>query len=137
MDKVKELTLRGTSQNIEQTVEQINSWYVGWAGYYKMTQYPSQLAGIESHLRRRLRSRIVSQQKKKRHLFEKLKERGVSRKLAASTVYSNRGRWYLSHSQAVEKAFPNRWFIQELGQAIVSDQQHPHWFSVRKWIELS
>lgn len=137
MDRVKELTPRGTSLSIEQTVEKINSWYVGWAGYYKMTQYPKQLATIEAHLRRRLRSRIVSQQKRRRHLFDKLRKRGVPRGMAARTVYSNRKHWALSHSRAVEKAFPNRWFIQELGQKIVSDQQHPHWFSLKAWIKLS
>jgi group II intron reverse transcriptase/maturase len=137
MDKVRELTPRGTSQAIEQTVEKANSWYVGWAGYYKMTQYPNQLAMIEAHLRRRLRARIVSQQKKRRNLYEKLCKRGVARKLAAKTVYSDRKRWSLSHARAVEQAFPNRWFIQELGQKIVSDQEHPHWFSVKTWIKLS
>jgi RNA-directed DNA polymerase len=137
MDQVRELTPRGTSQAIEQTVEKANSWYVGWAGYHKMTQYPSQLAAIEAHLRRRLRARIVSQQKKRRNLYEKLCKRGVARKLAAKTVYSDRRRWSLSHTRAVEQAFPNRWFIQELGQKIVSDQEHPHWFSLKTWIKLS
>ena len=137
MDKVKALTPRGTSQNIEQTIARINSWYVGWAGYYKMTQYPKQLAKLESHVRRRLRARIVSEQKSRRHLFDKLQTRGISRKLAASTVYSNQKRWSLSHSNAVEKAYPNRWFIRELGQKIVSNQQHPHWFSLKTWIKLS
>jgi group II intron reverse transcriptase/maturase len=138
MDKVKTLTPRGTSQSIEQTVETINSWYRGWAGYYAMTQYPSQLATVEAHLRRRLRARIVSEHKKRRHLFEKLIARGVSRKLAAKDVYrSNRNRWALSHSRAVEKAFPNRWFIQKLGLEIVSDEERPHWFPLKTWIKLS
>jgi group II intron reverse transcriptase/maturase len=137
MDKVKDLTRRGTSLSIEQTVEKSNSWYVGWAGYYKMTQYPSQLAVIEAHLRRRLRSRIVSQQKKRRHLFERLKERGVPRSFAAKDVYSNKGRWALSHSWSVQRAYPNRWFIQELWQEIVSNEYHPHWFPLKIWIKLS
>lgn len=137
MDKVKDLTRRGTSLSIEQTVESINSWYVGWAGYYKMTQYPSQLSGIEAHLRRRLRARIVSQQKKRRHLFEKLKERGIPREFAAKDVYSNKGRWALSHSWSMQRAYPNRWFIQELGQEIVSNEYHLHWFPLKTWIRLS
>lgn len=137
MDKVRELTSRGTSLSIEQTVKEINSWYRGWANYYKMTQYPSQLAGLEAHLRRRLRARIVSQQKRRRHLFEKLLERGVPRGLAAGTAYSHRKRWALSHSRGVEKAFPNRWFIQELGQEIVSDQRLQHWFGLDRWIKLT
>jgi hypothetical protein len=59
MDRVKELTPRGTSINIESTMERINLWYVGWANYYSMTQYPSQLATIEAYVRRRLRSSCV------------------------------------------------------------------------------
>ena len=53
MDKVRELTPRGTHQSIEQTVETINKWYVGWSAYYSMTQYPKQLSTIEAHVRRR------------------------------------------------------------------------------------
>lgn len=137
MDKTRELTRRGTSQSIEQTVKTINNWYGGWASYYKMTQYPSQLATIEAHLRRRLRARIVSQQKRRRHLFEKLLRRHVSRNLAAKAAFSNRQRWALSHTRAVEKAFSNRWFIHELGQEIVSDQHYPHWFPLDVWIKLT
>ena len=137
MAKVKELTPRGTSKSIEQTVETINSWYVGWAGYYSMTEYPSQLAAIEAHVRRRLRSRIVSQQKRRRHLFAKLLQRGVKRGMAAKTAFSNMGRWATSNSFALTKAYPNRWFIGELGLKVVSDQAKPHWFDVNTWIKLT
>ena len=85
----------------------------------KMTQYPKQLATIEAHVRRRLRSRIVSQQKRRRHLYDKLVDRGVSRGLAAKTAYSN------------------RWFIQELGQKILSDRKLPNWFSLKTWIKIT
>lgn len=136
-DKIKELTPRGTSLTIEQSVEKINSWYVGWASYYKMTQYPAQLATIEAHVRRRLRSRIVSQQKKRRHIFEKLVQRGTPRRLAAKTVFSNRKKWALSHTRAVEIAFPNEWFLNTLGQEIVSDRQLSHWFGRKVWIKFT
>ncbi len=72
MQKVKELTPRSTHLPLIVTMKRINSWYVGWSGYYMMTQYPSQLQSIEAHIRRRLRSRFVDQQKKRRHLFNKL-----------------------------------------------------------------
>ena len=44
MQKVKELTPRGTHLTLEKTMKRINEWYMGWSGYYLMTQYPSQLA---------------------------------------------------------------------------------------------
>lgn len=137
MAKVKDLTPRGTSQSIEETVEEINKWYVGWAGYYAMTQYPSQLNKIEAHVRRRLRSRIVSQQKRRRHLFNKLVARGVKRRTAGKAVFSNKKRWALSHTYAVERAYPNSWFTNQLGLKVVSDQNQPHWFYVKEWIRLA
>jgi RNA-directed DNA polymerase len=137
MERVKELTPRGTSVAIERTMERINLWYVGWANYYSMTQYPAQLATIEAHVRRRLRSRIVGEQKRKSHLAKKLLARGVSKRQVYNTVYKNRARWYLSHTNAVEKAFPNSWFIKTVGQKIKSDQALAHWFDVKSWIKIT
>ncbi len=137
MEKVKELTPRGTSAPIECTVQKINQWYVGWSNYYKMTQYPSQLVKIEAHVRRRLRSRIISQQKKRRTLLKRLVARGVSRNLAAKTVFSNNGRRALSHRYAIEKAYPNEWFTKSLGLKVVSNLKYPHWNHVKTWIKLT
>lgn len=137
MEKVKELTPRGTSAPMEGTAQKINQWYIGWSNYYKMTQYPSQLVKIEAHVRRRLRSRIISQQKKRRTLLKRLVERGISRKLAAKTVFSNNGRWALSHKYAIEKAYSNEWFTKSLGLKVVSNLKYPHWNHVKTWIKLT
>jgi group II intron reverse transcriptase/maturase len=137
MKVVKELTPRGTSLKLETTIEEINKWYRGWSAYYSMTQFPAQLGAIEAHIRRRLRARLVDQQKKRRNLFRKLKQRGVSHKMAVKAVFSNKKRWALSHTQAVEKAFPNKWFIQEMGQFIRSNETHPHWNDRNMWVSLT
>ena len=137
MDKVKDLTPRGTSVPIEVTIEEINQWYVGWSNYYSMTQYPSQLKKIEAHVRRRLRSRIVSQKKKRRYLLRDLVKRGVSKRMAGNAIYGNRGKWYISHTRAMEKAYTNKWFKEFLGQTIRSDKELKHWFDVDKWIKLT
>lgn len=137
MTKVKELTPRGTYLPLEETIKYINQWYMGWSGYYRMTQYPAQLVKIESHIRRRLRSRLVAQQKGSRHLFEKLVKRGISWQTAAKTVYSNKRRWALSHTRAVEAAYPNRWFIGEMGLKVRSTEKHQHWFDIRQWVKVT
>jgi len=54
MDKVKALTPRGIHKALEQTLDKINQWYVGWSNYCSLTNYPSQLHKIEAHIRRRL-----------------------------------------------------------------------------------
>lgn len=137
MQRVKELTPRGTHQTLISTIEGINKWYRGWSNYYEMTQFPSQLAAIEAHIRRRLRSRIVDQQKSRRNLFNKLKQRGVHYKMAAKAAFSQKKRWALSHTVAVERAFPNRWFTQEMGLLIRSNETHPHWQGRQKWVSLT
>ena len=137
MAKVKELTPRGTHLTLKASFEQINSWYVGWAGYFEMTYYPAQLVKIEAHIRRRLRSRLVDQQKSKRNLYRKLVKRGVSRRLAANTVYSNRQRWALSRTMALSKAYPTVWFTRDMGQVIRSNRQLPHWLELHQWVSLA
>ncbi len=136
MQKVKELTPRGTSLSLEQTMERINSWYIGWSGYYLMTQYPAQLRKIEAHIRRRLRARFVDQQKRRRHLFKKLVKRGVTRGQSAKTAFSNKGRWALSHTFVLAKAYPVNWFIEEAGQKIRSNDKLRGWHPLRQWVRL-
>lgn len=138
MDKVKELTPRNTHIPIEMSVEKINKWYVGWSNYYKMTQYPSQLHKIEAHIRRRLRSRIIGEKKKRKYLYRDLVKKGVSRGVAAKAVYQgNKGRWKMSHTKAIEIAYPNRWFIDKMGQKIRSDRKMNHWFDLKEWVKLT
>jgi group II intron reverse transcriptase/maturase len=135
--KVKELTPRGTHKTLDTTLKEINQWYVGWSNYYSLTYYPSQLRKIEAHIRRRLRSRLVYQQKRKKPLYQSLVKRGVPRKQAAIAVFSNNSRWALSAVRAVTRAYPNSWFINLKGQEVRSDQKMAHWFDVSQWVHLA
>ena len=136
MAKVKELTPRGTHLTAEASMERVNRWYVGWSNYFAMTYYPAQLKKIEAHIRRRLRARLVKQQKSQRNLFRKLVKRGVPRGQAAGAAFSHRRDWALSNTFAVTRAYPVGWFVGELGQVIRSNQQLPHWFELSQWIRL-
>ena len=137
MSKIEALTPRGTHKTLETSLEEINQWYVGWSNYYSLTCYPSQLKKIEAHIRRRLRSRLVDQQKRKQHLYRKLVKRGVPQKQASKAVFSNNKRWQLSNTRAVTKAYPNSWFINLKGQEIRSERKLAHWFEVSQWIRLA
>ena len=137
MEKVKALTPRGTHLTLEKTMVEINLWYRGWANYYAMTQYPAQFKRIEAHIRRRLRSRLIDQQKSRRNLCRKLITRGAKPQMVYKVVYSNRRRWALSNSMATSAAYPNKFFIKELGQLTASDKRQPHWFDVSLWVKLT
>lgn len=137
MAKVKELTPRGTCEPIEKTITKINTWYTGWSNYYKMTEFPYQLLTIEAHARRRLRARIIYQKKNERNLFEALFKREVPRKQAARAAFSSKGKWAKSHFKAVEKAYPNKWFIEEKGLKVRTDEWLPHWKDRKERVRLS
>lgn len=136
MDKVKTLIPRGSCLPIEKAIQEINKWYEGWASYFKMTQYPSQLKAIEAHIRRRFRARIVYQQKKKRNLLKLLMKRSIKKKTAKKTVYSNRRAWNLSHTSALDRAFNIAWFVKQ-GQKIMSELNMEYWFGIEKWVKLT
>ena len=135
MEKVKELTPRRTHQSIERQIAKINQWYVGWSGYYSMTETPSQLQSIEAHIRRRLRAQLVRNQKRRRHLDQKLIHLGVRYALAHKTAYSNHGVWKLSHTAATEQAWSTSWFRQ-MGLKITSQANKPHWKALTVWVKL-
>jgi RNA-directed DNA polymerase len=137
MEKIKELIPRGTHISLEQTMETINKWYQGWGSYFKMTQYPAQLKKIEAHIRRRLRARIIGQQKHKRHLYHKLVKLGVNKRLAMKTVYSNCKTWALSHTRALEQAYSIDWFTDRMGQKIFSNLNLPGWLGINEWVKLT
>lgn len=137
METIKNLIPRGTNISAEQSMTIINKWYTGWFQYYKMTQYPSQLAALEAHIRRRLRARFIVQQKKRRHLCKKLIKLGVGKALAKKTVHSKHNTWKLSHTRALEQAFSNKWFISRMKQQIYSNLRLPEWFMIEKWVKLS
>jgi siroheme synthase (precorrin-2 oxidase/ferrochelatase) len=137
MKRVLELTPRGSYLSLEETMKIINRWYRGWGTYYKMTQFPSQLARIEAHIRRRLRARLVRQQKKRRHLYHKLIKLGVNKHLTRKTVFSNNKTWVLSHTRAVEQAFSIQWFIDKTKQVILSNLKLFGWRPLKEWVKLT
>lgn len=135
MTRVKEMIPRGTNKSLEQTIQSLNIWYLGWANYFKMTNYPSQLRAVEAHIRRRLRARIVSQQKRPRFMRDKLVAMGVSRRLANRTAFCSKSTWALSHKIGVERAFTNEWFRSK-GLMTFSDKELAHWLDLKLWIKL-
>jgi len=135
MEKVKTLIPRGSHLRLERAIAEVNKWYKGWSSYFNMTQYPAQLKAIEAHIRRRFRSRIVSQLKRKRNILALLLKSAVGKKAASKTVYSNRGTWNLSHARVVEKVYSIEWFVKQ-GQLLVSGNLMEHWYRIGKWVRL-
>jgi RNA-directed DNA polymerase len=136
MAKIQELTPRRTAKPLYQTIEEFSRWYHGWSGYFQMTHYPNQFVELEGHARRRLRAQLARNLKHPRNIAKAIVKAGLSKKQARKTAYSHNSWWVLSHSNAFERMYPNKWF-QERGMFLKSQENHPHWFAVSKRICIS
>src|SRR6266480_4726409 len=109
-ERIREQTRRTRGISLRQMVKDIATYLRGWLGYFGDCQTPSVLQGLETWLRRRLRSVVWKQWKRGRTRFRELRKRGVRTDLAAKTAGSPHGPWRLANSPALTIALPNAYF---------------------------
>ena len=109
-ERVREQTQRTRGISLQQMVKDLATYLRGWLGYFGDCQTPSVLQGLETWLRRRLRSVAWKQWKRGRTRFRELRKRGIGKDLAAQTAGSSHGPWRLANSPALNIALPNAYF---------------------------
>ena len=113
-DKIRQITKRNRGRNLDEIVRQLNKLLLGWIGYYKLTEYPSQLRDLDGWIRRKLRCYRLKQKKRSWPIARFLITLGVPARSAWNTAKSSKGWWRLSSSPALHHAMTNAWF-EELG----------------------
>lgn len=108
--RVRRLTRRNWSISLEDRIDRLSKYLIGWRGYYGYCETASVLRDLDSWLRRRLRSVIWKQWKVYRRRKRELIRLGISDPLAHSTAWSAKGPWRSSHSPAVCIALNNEYF---------------------------
>ncbi|MBU0718199.1 MAG: group II intron reverse transcriptase/maturase [Planctomycetes bacterium] len=108
--RIRELTKRNRGVSLEQMVEQLRRYLIGWRGYFGFCQTPSVLRNLDSWIRRRLRCFQWKLWKRGKTRFAELRKRGVGKDLAAQTAGSSRGLWHISRSPALSIALPGAYF---------------------------
>ena len=108
--KVRELTRRTRGISLEQMAKELAAYLRGWKSYFGFCQTPSLLKALDQWIRHRLRSMIWRQWKRGTTRYEKLRQLGVGRDLAAQTAGSPHGPWHLANSPALYLALPIAYF---------------------------
>ena len=121
--RIRELTKRNRGVSLEQMVQQLRRYLIGWRGYFGFCQTPSVLRNLDSWIRRRLRCFQWKQWKRGKTRFAELRKRGVGKDLAAQTAGSSRGLWHISRSPALSFALPGAYF-DSLGLPRLSETKH-------------
>jgi RNA-directed DNA polymerase len=118
--RVRKLTCYRRGVSVEQMIEQLNRYLIGWRGYYGYSQSRSILQVLDRWIRRRLRCVYWRRWKRGKRRFAELRRLDINRNLAAKTAGSVHGPWRLSRSPALSYAFPNAHF-DSLGLAVLAE----------------
>ena len=108
--RIRELTRRTRGCSLEQMIKRLSLYLQGWRAYFGFCETPSVLKNLDSWIRRRLRCFVWSQWKRGSKRFQELRQRGVWRRLAATTAGSSHGPWRISRCQALSYALPCAYF---------------------------
>jgi RNA-directed DNA polymerase len=113
-NKVRELTPRSFGQSLEDCIERLNVYLVGWIAFFFPCTEAEQFTihGLDAHIRRRLRAIVLRHCKRRRHIVQRLTSLGVQRSAATTDVYNkgHRSLWALSACFSVHRALGIRFF---------------------------
>jgi group II intron reverse transcriptase/maturase len=107
---VRELTRRTCGRSMEQVVDGLNGYLVGWKNYFRLADTPNAFAELDSWIRRRLRMIYLKQWKRGTTCFKQLRVRGVFPVSAATSSESSRGYWPRAGTRGMNAAFPQSHF---------------------------
>lgn len=87
--RVRQLTRRSGGRSMDEVVEQLRSYLVGWKSYYGLAQTPGVWRGLDEWLRHRLRAIQLKQWKRGKTMYRELCVLGanpsVARRVAANS----------------------------------------------------
>jgi RNA-directed DNA polymerase len=103
-DRVRELTRRHRGVSLEKMIADLNPFVRGWAGYFGFSQW-RELSSLDGWIRRRLRCVVWVQWKTRGQRYRELRRLNVPERSASAAIFSPKGPWRLSSSEALHRAF--------------------------------
>lgn len=107
--RIRELTARHRGISLERMMKELASYLQGWAGYFGLSQL-HELQSLDGWVRRRLRCFVWVQWKTRRRRFQELRRLGLAEKATFEAIFSPKGPWRLSASEALHRTFTNAHF---------------------------
>ena len=108
--QIRERTRRARGQSLEQVIEGLRPYLIGWRSYFGFCQTPRVLTSLEAWIRRRLRMYLWRQWQNGHNRFKELRQRGISKFQAAVAAISPTRYWRMSGHPTVQMALKNHVF---------------------------
>lgn len=108
-DKLRRLTKRTRSGKLEDIIQEINTYIVGWIGYYRQANTPSVFEKLDGWIRRRLRQMIWKRWKRGTTRYRELVRMGIP-KWRAQEGAGGKSPWHMSATPVINEALSNGYF---------------------------
>jgi RNA-directed DNA polymerase len=119
-EKLRRLTKRTRSGKLEDILQEINRYLIGWMGYYRLAETPSVYAGLDSWIRRRLRQMIWKRWKRGTIRYRELRKLGVPQGRAGLGAIG-KSPWHMSNTPVVNEALSNA-YLRNSGLKSLKDR---------------
>ena len=124
-EKLRRLTKRTRSGKLEEVIQEINRYTMGWIGYYRLANTPSVYENLDSWIRRRLRQMVWKRWKRGTTRYRELVKLGVPRERAGLGAVG-KSPWHMAKSPVVNEALSNAYFCHSGLKSIKTRCQELH-----------
>jgi len=121
-DKLRQLTRRTRSGKLEEIIQNVNEYMMGWIGYFRLADTPSVFAELDEWLRRRLRQLVWKRWKRGRTRYRELLRLGVPPSRAAGGA-GGTSPWRMAATPVVNEALNNAYW-QKQGLRSITERYH-------------
>ena len=107
--RVRQLTRRSGGRSMQQVVDGLRPYLLGWKAYFGLAQTPTVWRELDEGLRHRLRAIQLKQWKRGTTIYRELRALGA-RPGVARTVAANGHRWWHNSAMLLNSVLTIAWF---------------------------
>lgn len=114
---------RGRGCSLAKTIQEVNWFIRGWAGYYRPAQVQKTFEETDEWIRRRMRWVLWRQWKRPRTRIKKMMQLGLSEQRAYESALNGRGSWWNSGASHMNASIPIQWLSQQGLLSLLGEQR--------------
>ena len=122
-ERIRKLTNRSWGISMQERMEKLNSYLMGWSGYFGIAETKSIFQELDEWIRRRLRMCMLKQWKRCKTKLRNLIALGIPEKWAGRIVFSRKQYWRLANTPQINKALGIAYW-QKQGLVRLVDRYH-------------
>lgn len=107
--RIRQLTRRSVGRNLQQVIDRLRSYLLGWKNYFRLAQTPGVWLRLDEWIRHRLRALQLKQWKRGKTMFRELRAMGAS-VTVAHRVAANSRRWWRNSAKLLNSVLNLAWF---------------------------